>query len=201
MGNIARGRRPNVINVTASDVTVLSDEIVWSYEIGGKSLFMNNRLQVDLNAFIYDYSNFQTNIATVNTDGGIDLNPDDSGSASALGFEFATQYAFSKSGTVFGNYAYIDATFDDTDENGNEQALAGNRFRLTPEHSFSFGLNFNPELSETISVFFRPTYTYKSEVFFEETNLPGISQEELWSTKCQSRYYLRQKIRVEFLQH
>ena len=176
-GNVARGRRPNVINVTATDVDVLSDETVWSYEIGGKSLFLNNTLQIDVNAFIYDYNNFQTNIATVDPDGGIDLNPDDSGSASAFGAEFAFQYAFNKNSTVFANYAYIDATFDDTDENGNTQALAGNRFRLTPEHSFSIGLNFNPKISKTIDLFFRPTYTYKSEVFFEETNLPGISQD------------------------
>ncbi len=176
-GSVSRGRRPNVINVTATEVDVLSAETVWSYEIGGKSLFMNNRLQLDLNAFFYDYNNFQTNIATVDAEGGVDFNPDDSGSASAFGAEFAFQYAFGKKSTVFANYAYIDATFDDTDENGNPQELAGNRFRLTPEHSFSLGLNLNPQLNSTTDLFFRPTYTYKSEVFFEETNLPGISQE------------------------
>jgi outer membrane receptor protein involved in Fe transport len=41
-GNIARGRRPYVINVTATDVNVLSEETLWSYELGVKTLFMKN---------------------------------------------------------------------------------------------------------------------------------------------------------------
>lgn len=197
-GNVARGRRPNVINVTATDVNVLSDETVWSYELGGKSLFLNNRLQIDLNGFIYDYRNFQTTIATVNADGGLDLNPDDSGSASALGFEAAFQYAFSKTGSFFGNYSYVDATFDDEDANENAQALAGNRFRLTPEHSFSFGVNFNPKVSDDISIFFRPTYTYKSDVFFEETNLPEISQDGYGLLNFRTGVIYKEKYEINF---
>ncbi len=176
-GNVARGRRPNVINVTATDVNVLSDETVWSYEIGLKSLFLNNRLQFDVNAFYYDYQNFQTTIATLDPVDGLIIVPNDSGSATALGFETSFQYALSKDISLFANYGFIDATFDDVDENGNEQALAGNRFRLTPEHSFSLGANIGFPISERLEGFFLPTYSYKSEVFFEETNLPNIAQD------------------------
>ncbi|MFO7744011.1 MAG: TonB-dependent receptor [Psychroflexus sp.] len=176
-GNVARGRRPNVINVTATDVNVLSDETVWSYELGFKSLFLNNRLQFDANAFYYDYQNFQTTIATLDPDDGLVIIPNDSGSATSYGFETSFQYAVSKDISFFANYGYIDATFDDVDEDGNEQALAGNRFRLTPEHSFSLGGNIDVPLTDRLEAFFLPTYSYKSEVFFEETNLPNISQE------------------------
>lgn len=176
-GNIARGRRPNVINVTASDVNVLSDETVWSYELGFKSLFLKNRLQFDANAFYYDYQNFQTTIARLDPVDGLVIIPNDSGSATSYGFETSFQYAVSKDISFFANYGYIDATFDDVDEDGNEQALAGNRFRLTPEHSFSLGGNIGFPLSDRLEGFFLPTYSFKSEVFFEETNLPNISQE------------------------
>jgi len=176
-GNVSRGRRPNVINVTATDVNVLSDETVWSYEMGLKTLFLKNRLQFDANAFYYDYQNFQTTIARLDPDDGLVIIPNDSGSATAFGFETAFQYAITKNLNVFANYAYIDATFDDTDEDGNDQALAGNRFRLTPEHSFSLGGDYTVPISKKVDVFFRPTYSYKTEVFFEETNLPGISQD------------------------
>lgn len=176
-GNIARGRRPNVINVTATDVNVLSDETVWSYELGFKSLFLKNRLQFDANAFYYDYQNFQTTIATLDPDDGLVIIPNDSGSATSYGFESSFQYAVNKDISFFANYGYIDATFDDVDEDGNEQALAGNRFRLTPEHSFSLGGNIGFPLSDRLEGFLLPTYSYKSEVFFEETNLPNISQE------------------------
>ncbi|SDG56310.1 TonB-dependent receptor [Psychroflexus sediminis] len=176
-GNIARGRRPNVINVTASNVDVLSDETVWSYEVGFKSLFLKNRLQFDANAFYYDYQNFQTTIARLDSVDGLVIIPNDSGSATSYGFETSFQYAVSKDISFFANYGYIDATFDDVDEDGNEQALAGNRFRLTPEHSFSLGGNIGFPLSDRLEGFFLPTYSFKSEVFFEETNLPNISQE------------------------
>ncbi|WP_232734683.1 TonB-dependent receptor [Polaribacter sp. ALD11] len=175
-GTAARGRRPNVISVTATETNILSDETVLSYEIGAKSLFLNNRLQFDMNAYMYAYSNFQTTI-TKFENGKLVSTPEDSGNASSFGFEAAAQYAFTKSSSFFANYGYIDASFDDKDSNGNEQVLAGNTFRLTPKHSFSIGFNINPKINENLEFFFRPTYTHKSKVFFEETNLPNISQD------------------------
>lgn len=175
-GNISRGRRPNVINVSATQTNTLSDEIVWSYEIGGKSLLLNNRLQFDLNGFIYDYSNFQTNV-TVLEGGTLISRSEDSGNASAKGFEAAIQYAFGNKGSFFANYGFIDASFDEQDSNGNEQDLAGNTFRLTPKHSFSAGFNLNLNIDKHLNLFLRPSFTYKSKVFFEETNLPEIAQD------------------------
>lgn len=176
-GNVARGRRPNVINVTATDTNVLSDETVWSYEAGIKTLFLNNTFQFDANAYYYDYANFQTTIATLDEDDGLLTVPNDSGSATAYGFETNVRYAVNENASFFANYAYVHATFDDLDEDGNEQELAGNRFRLTPENSFSLGANLSLNLTKRIEAFLRPTYSYKSKVFFEETNLPTISQD------------------------
>ena len=175
-GTTSRGRRPNVINVTATETTILSDEIVWSYEVGAKSLFLNNSLQFDINAYMYDYSNFQTSVAKLE-DGVLTNITQDSGNSSSFGFEVALQYAFSKTSSFFANYGYIDASFDTEDSDGNPQELAGNTFRLTPENSFSAGFNINLEIHKNLGYFFRPTYTYKSKVFFEETNLPEISQD------------------------
>jgi outer membrane receptor protein involved in Fe transport len=175
-GTASKGRRPNVINVDADGYEVLSDETVLSYEIGAKSLFLNNRLQFDVNAYIYDYSNFQTSV-TEFEDGVLTNTTVDSGNASSFGFEAAMQYAFTKNSSFFANYGYIDASFDDKDSNGNDQELAGNTFRLTPKNSFSLGFNINPSVNKNLNLFFRPTYTYKSKVYFEETNLPEISQD------------------------
>lgn len=174
-GTTARGRRPNVINISASETTILSDEIVWSYEIGAKSLFLNNTLQFDVNAYIYDYSNFQTSV-TKFIEGEFTSTTEDSGNASSFGFEAALQYAASKKISFFANYSYIDASFDDENSDGAPQELAGNTFRLTPKHSISAGFNFNPNISDKVGFFLRPSFTYKSKVYFEETNLEDISQ-------------------------
>nr|WP_319399677.1 TonB-dependent receptor [uncultured Carboxylicivirga sp.] len=176
-GNVARGRRPNVISINADETRVLNDEIVWSYEVGAKSLFFNKHLLFDVNAYIYDYSHFQTSVATFDTDGGINLLTDDSGNATAKGFEVATQYSINRNLSVFANYAYIDATFDDTDDDGNDQAYAGNTFRLTPKNSYSAGINAMADLIADMEAYFRPSYSYKSGVYFEEDNDPTCYQE------------------------
>ena len=176
-GSFSRGRRPNVVQVTASAVDVLNDETVWSYEVGGKSLFFNNRLQFDLNGFYYDYNNFQTSVFII-TEDGLQNETRDVGSATALGFETAFRYVVNNYISVFANYGFIDATFDDEGSDGNAQALAGNRFRLTPKHSASLGFDLNvPLAGENLEFFLRPTFTYKSQVFFEEANQPGIEQD------------------------
>ncbi len=175
-GNVAKGRRPNVIQVTASETDVLNAETVWSYEVGLKSLSSDDRLQFDLNGYYYDYSNFQTSIAVADQN-GLRIDTRDQGASTALGFETSAQYAILQNLGIFANYGYIDATFDEVDSEGNAQNLAGNTFRLTPKHSFSAGLDFGVKLGAKGILYFRPTYSYKSRVFFEETNTPGIEQD------------------------
>ncbi|WP_158845783.1 TonB-dependent receptor [Algibacter sp. L1A34] len=196
-GTTSRGRRPNVINVTATETNILSDEIVWSYEVGAKSLFLNNRLQFDVNAYMYDYSNFQTSVAKLE-DGALTNTTEDSGNASSFGFEMALQYAFSKTSSFFANYGYIDASFDDEDSDGNPQELAGNTFRLTPKNSFSAGFNINLDVNKNLDYFFRPTYTYKSKVFFEETNLPDISQDEYGLLNFRTGFVINKDYEINF---
>lgn len=179
--SVARGRRPNVINVSARDVTVLSDEIVWSYEAGLKGLTLADRLEYGLSLFYYDYSNFQTNVTLLEPqpDGTTRLviEARDAGEATAYGLEAAVRAAVSRQLALFANYGFIDAAFDETDSEGNPQELAGNRFRLTPMHSVSAGLDLGVPVPGVGRAFLRPTYTWKSKVYFEEDNDEATSQD------------------------
>lgn len=183
--SVSRGRRPNVINVDASGSTILDNEIVWSYETGIKGRVLRERFEYEANVFYYDYSNFQTSITELQDDGTFVAETRDSGSASALGFETAVRGALFRGVSAFGNYSYIDATFDDEDESGEPQALAGNRFRLTPEHTFAVGFDATVPVASRAEVFVRPSYTFKSQFFFDEQNTrnqdnpnPPISQDD-----------------------
>lgn len=174
--SFSRGRRPNVINVTASNTNILSSEIVWSYELGLKKLFLNNRFSLDMSGFFYDYNNFQTSVTELTADGLV-TETRDSGEATAFGFETTIRANLLRGLSVFGNYGLVDATIDDEDSDGNPQELAGNRFRLTPKHSFSVGADLEKQLSGEVGFFVSPSYTWKSRVFFEEDNQEGIEQE------------------------
>lgn len=175
--SVSKGRRPAVVEVTASAATtgVLDAETVWSYEAGGKISTLGDMLQLEGAVFYYDYDNFQTSVA--NPEG---TNPPfinvDAGKASALGFEGSFVASPTEWLDLFGNYAYIDAEFDDTDSDGNPQERAGNTFRLTPKHSFALGIRGSVQIADGLNAFVTPTYNWRSRVYFDDNNTPGIEQ-------------------------
>lgn len=183
-GAVAKGRRPNVIQFISQpkndgsytseySTQTLNDEVVNSYELGLKGLTCRNRIYFDLAAFYYDYTDFQT--STVDEQ-SLQVIYKDAGDATAYGAETSLQWYMSDIFSVFGNYAYIRAKFEDYDSDGNKQEFAGNTFRLTPKHSFAIGGNMSLPLSNRINLLMRPVYKYKSKVFFEESNLDAESQ-------------------------
>jgi outer membrane receptor protein involved in Fe transport len=171
----SKGRRPNVVEVNAIDTSYLKAELVYNYEVGFKSLLLNNRLQFNVSGFIYDYRHFQTTTNTLGTGGLYKIS--DAGSATGKGIETEFQIAATKHLTVFANYAYLDAKFDDTDSDGNEQQLAGNTFRLTPKHSGAAGLTYQFGLGKAGFLALSLSASFKSEHFFDDDNTPVLYQD------------------------
>ncbi len=174
--SVSRGRRPGVIyyNNSPDDLSVLEPEIIWSYEAGIKGMLFSSQLTYDLSVYYYDWSHFQTNRFDQAQSKYI---ADDAGKAHSLGIEAGLRYAPSRYFNIFGNYSYIDGKFNDTDENGEEQEYAGNRFRLTPKNSFSLGVDVFIPVNKRSEIYFRPTYSYKSKVYFEDSNEPELTQD------------------------
>ena len=169
-GTAARGRRPPVIQEhetnPIANFEVLPDEVVWSWEVGGKGFAADRRLQYDVALFYYDYRDFQTDVNPELTSAGIVFDTD-VGQATAYGGELALVGRLGRALSLFGSYAFIHAAFDETSPTGQDQYLAGNTFRLTPKHSLAGG--FGLQLPTAIGVIFvRPGYTWKSRVYFEE---------------------------------
>jgi outer membrane receptor protein involved in Fe transport len=100
----------------------------------------------------------------------------DGGKASSYGAEVNLKYAVIKGLQLFGNYAYIHATFAESDVDGAKQNYAGNMFRLTPEHSFAIGLNAKADIGKYVYLFAVPSYSYQTKIFFEDANTPGLEQ-------------------------
>ncbi len=168
----ARGRRPNVISVDAFGSEVIDAEIVYSYEAGIKGNLLGASLLYDVAVYYYDYSNFQTTVQDPRTTLFV---PANGGNARAAGAEFSIIYQPSDRFNGFFNYAYSDAKFNARDDGGNAQQLAGNRFRLNAEHSASAGLDFSQPVGGA-TLYLRPSWNWRSQVFFEDQNTPGIEQ-------------------------
>lgn len=174
---VGKGRVGNVIDVSGTTggpadpepiVTVLPEEIVWNYEVGLKSRLFGGRARYDLGIFHQEYENFQTTIFDPDTG---DATPVNAGSASNTGVEAALSAQATDGLDLFANLAWLDAEFDDTDEDGNPQVFGGNRFRLQPEWSASAGGTYRLELGR-YAASGTLTWTYRSDVFFENANQP-----------------------------
>ena len=173
----SKGRRPKVLQFTsAGEEQVLDAEIVNSFDLGFKTA-IKQRLWFDLGAYYYDYLNFQTSawVADAST-GEFNYIIKDGGKASAYGTEINIKYAVLKGLHFWGNYAYIHARFAENDVDGAKQNYANNMFRLTPEYSFAIGLNTRVEIAKDIFLFGYPSYSYKTKIFFEDANTPGLEQ-------------------------
>jgi outer membrane receptor protein involved in Fe transport len=162
--NYARGRRPKVLAAGAPSAPFgpvrfneVDAETVDSFEVGAKGVAMDGRLQLDAALFSYAYENFQTTEQQ-----GVLFVVTNAGEAKAYGLELQGRFAASEWAEVFATYAYNHSRF----ETGIRE---GNRFRLSPDNSASFGADLHTAFLGG-EVWFRPTYTWQSEVFFDDDN-------------------------------
>jgi outer membrane receptor protein involved in Fe transport len=179
----ARGRRPNDFEAQgpalpggAAVFTDVPSETVDSYEVGAKTLTLDNKLRLDSAVYYYEYNNFQTTVQE-----GAVLVTANAGKASAYGFEGQADWALADWADFFATYAYSHARFD-------TGAYKGNQFRLTPDHKVSLGFSLRDhELGGLFTL--TPTYTWQSMIFFDDDNdipalqtdhiLPDTKQDEL----------------------
>ena len=171
--NYARGRRPEVITASASapsaGFATLDAEIVDAFELGLKGLFLNGNLSVETSVFSYDYSNFQS--TQVNATTGL-IEPINAGDATSNGFEAQAIWAVNDMLALTANYGYNHARFD----NEVGAPFAGNSLRLSPDQtaSVSARLLFDLGFADLKLV---PSYTWQSEVYFDNTERAVISQD------------------------
>lgn len=177
-GTISKGRRSPVLQLGAgstasgpvANVTRIAEETVWNYEGGIKGSF--DGFTGSLGAFYQDYNNFQVSLID---DAGKAQNFN-AGQAQNFGIEVEGSYAVSRDLRIFANYAYIDAKIGEPADTSVTQ-FVDSRFRLTPEHSASGGIDFDKDLGGGIGIFLTPTVTFQSRVYFEVPNSPLTTED------------------------
>lgn len=160
----ARGRRPEVLAASAPAAplgaprfTRVAAEKVDSFEVGLKGRVEPARLNFDLAAYTYRYTNFET----LQQD-GTRLIPSNAGEASAYGVEAQGQWAATGDLDLFATYAFNHGRFT-------TGAFDGNHFRQAPDHSLSVGASWRFEAPGGI-VDVRPSATWQSKMFFDDNN-------------------------------
>ena len=176
--NYSRGRRPNVLQFTsAGQEEILDAEILNNFDAGFKASFLS-KVFIDAVGFYQLYSDFQTSAWIADpASGEFNYIVKDGGKATSYGAEASVKVAIIEQLDIFGNYAWLNSTFDSTGDDGSEQEYAGNSFRLSPEHSFTFGFNARLNITSNIQLFVTPSYSYKTHIYFEDANTEGLEQD------------------------
>jgi iron complex outermembrane receptor protein len=169
--SVTRGFKSGGFNIGALQKTPYNPEYVWSYEAGLKSQWFDNRLQANIDAFHYDYSNLQvtqyyvgktviTNAAT----------------AKANGVEAALTAIPVDNLTLDANIAYLDATFQNFEELDSLRPLLGvlnlqgNELPRAPHWQNNFGAEYDWLLGNGSTLAARYDYFYQSKLYFTEFN-------------------------------
>lgn len=177
--SFAKGHRPGVVyfNYSPDAPGKLQPETVYSLELGLKGYGMGNTFSYAAYFYRYNWLHFQSSTAYTNESGSRGYHTSDKGKASCTGAEISLKYYFPRYLTVFADLNYADGKFANKDEDGEEQELAGNCFRLCPKNTFDFGADFVYPFRNKYNFYFRPNMTVMGKVYFEDNNLEEISQE------------------------
>lgn len=145
---------------------VKSEEVV-NIEAGFKGNIAP-RTYVEAIAFSYDYKDFQTRSTDI-TKGTINA-----GKASAYGLELLGRAKVTPHLTLNGSYTYLHTRYDEFYEVVNNVLVdyAGHTFRLAPEHTYSVSADYRRPISGTWQGFGNVNYSWKSDYFFNNDNLP-----------------------------
>lgn len=185
--SFARGRRPDVIALDTGSPTFFSiapAEIVESLEAG--AFISLDRGNLSGSIFRSQYEDFQSSIFDP-TSGT--FAPTNAGNATQYGLELQGDFSLNDRADLFFTYAYNLATFDST-SNGQPQALAGNRFRYSPEHAVSLGARFSVAEGSWGELSFLPSYSWQSHFYFDNDNTEfvGVRQDSYGLLRARLRY-------------
>ncbi|MFV0248841.1 MAG: TonB-dependent receptor, partial [Tenacibaculum sp.] len=163
------GRRPPVLQYSSGgDFLKLKAETARNFELGYKQQPLPN-LYYDLAVFYFQYSNFRTTSQKF----GEPFAGTDGGKASSYGFELSFKYNINNNLNLSANYGYNRTRYDKEDANGNKQQLAGQTFKLSPDHIFTLTSKLKTSLKKGIELYTIPSFNYKSRFALFNNVKPG----------------------------
>lgn len=154
-----------------------SPEYLWAYELGVKGGWLDDRLSANIAAFYYDYEDLQVTLFQPPAN-AITQN---AASAKSKGFEAEFQARPIEPLTLFGNIAYLDATYSDYPSAFS--ALLGpfdasdQRLNNAPEWAFTLGALYRVQLASSGELFIGADYHWQDEIYFSPINdgIGGVS--------------------------
>jgi outer membrane receptor protein involved in Fe transport len=208
---VAKGNKPGDFNEAYFDEGVpayatlasiengdalVKEEEAWTYEVGAKISWLDNRLTTNASVFYIDWTN-QGVFVTVEVpqEAGPDQTStaiENAGKSRVYGLELETNLIVNEHLVVYANYGYTDAEFvryndehyaNTTGINDPDYINGGNlkgfRISNTPEHTVIFGAVATNQLTATTDAFIRADILYETDRFTQSANFSILDDREM----------------------
>ena len=173
-GNVARGYRPGGINPFTSDADAakFDPEYSWNYEVGIKSMLLQDRAKVNLTGFYINYEDQQ--LYTVIDPATFSVGRENLGNSISYGAELETEWALIDGLSTTLNLGYLETEITDfkvITRFGDKIDNAGNKQAYSPRLNGNVGLIYARSLTNEIALKVALDYHYQTEMFFDPENV------------------------------
>ena len=199
--SVSKGFRAGGFNFEAPvpGKSIYDPEDLTAYEIGSKNRFLNERLQLNLAAFLYDYKDFQV-FQIINTA----LYIENAGEVSNYGIEAELTALVTSAFEIDAHFSYQRGRFDQflsidplytAGPGGSAPAggvepsdLSGNHLPNTPDFSGHLGAQYTWPISNIGSLTLRAQSYYQTDVYSRAFNLDVGKQDAHTKSSLQARF-------------
>ena len=161
----------------AADVSSFKPETVWTYEIGGKSQFLDNRMRLNYAVFTSDYEDFQARVAE-------DISSFPVINAAELdisGAELELTWLLSASTSVYSSLGYLNSEYKKFfDFRQPDQDRSDDIPPFSPEWTFRIGMNHVVYLDNGAMLRFGVNGNYTDDMYLSVDNQETLTQDDYW---------------------
>jgi outer membrane receptor protein involved in Fe transport len=190
------GANPPVTNLCSADLTTLgrsnvpptyNSDHVWSYELGTKDRFLDNRVQLEASAFLIDWSNIQQEVKLGSC--GFDFIAN-VGKALSTGFDVELTVKPTRGLSLSASASYTDARYTETAYGGANNAgllvSRGDRLAIPPWHATA-AADYDFPFSTGLDGYLHGDYEFESR-YQALPRAPSISADPLIDSAEETRF-------------
>jgi iron complex outermembrane receptor protein len=160
-------------------------EFLWSYEIGAKTTWFDNRLQLNLAGFYNDYTDIQiTTIASVGA--SLILNVENAGEAEIYGFEIEALALPTEHLELNFGAGYLHNEY--TDIKAGATIPINAKLTDTPDLTLNLGAQYTYGLGQWGTLTLRGDGAFRGKTFKDPFNIPELTQKSYWLVNSRITY-------------
>lgn len=143
------------------------EEESWLYEVGMKSYLLDRRLMLNVAAFYTSIENEQLTQFKLGTTQGY---LDNAGESHRVGVELESRYRLAEAWTLSASGAWIDARFDEYEDEANGIDYKDNKVFCVPEYTYSLAVDYRDRVAEDWELFGRAAVSGFGPQYFNDAN-------------------------------